>query len=74
MEVGNIEAMWTIEDLPGFEQLAPADQLWIIALAIEENGGPAEYVRALRKSADRLDELGWWLSQAACIFHCRGHH
>lgn len=69
-----ITGMWTVEHIPDFKQLPPADQLWLIALAVEDNGGPAEYVRVLRNSADRLDELGWWLSQAACIFDCRGHH
>ncbi len=54
--------MWTIEEIPGFEQLPPADQLWLIALAVEENGGPAEYVQSLRSVAERLDELGWWVA------------
>jgi len=41
----------------------PAEQLWVIALAVEENGGPVEYVSALRHMAERLEELGWWLSE-----------
>lgn len=53
--------MWTVEDIPYFEQLPPADQLWLIALAVEENGGPTEYVRALRLIADQLDALRAWL-------------
>lgn len=53
--------MWDVERIPEFERLAPGDQLWLIALAIKENGGPAEYVAALRELAERLEELGWWL-------------
>jgi hypothetical protein len=51
--------MWDIEQLHNFEHLPPADQLWLIALAVEENGGPAEYVLTLRRLAERLDEVGW---------------
>ena len=43
--------------------LIPAEQLWVIALAVKENGGPTEYVSALRHMAERLEELGWWLSE-----------
>ncbi len=53
--------MWVVEPLPDFEQLSPADQAWLIALAVEENNGLREYVRALRLLAEQLDQLGWWL-------------
>jgi hypothetical protein len=29
---------------------------------MEENGGPAAYVVALRAVADRLEDVGWWLT------------
>jgi hypothetical protein len=53
--------MWVLEELPNFEMVPPADQLWLIALAVEENGGPTEYVRALRSIAEHVEEFGWWL-------------
>jgi hypothetical protein len=54
--------VWECDELPMFNQLPPADQVWLIALAVEENGGPAQYVRALRSLADQLEEFGWWAS------------
>jgi hypothetical protein len=54
--------MWIIEEIPRFEQLTPADQLGLIAPAVEDNCGPAEYVCALRFIAAQLEELGWWMS------------
>lgn len=53
--------MWQVEEISAFESLPPADQLWLIALGVEDNGGPAEYVVALRDLAERLEELGWWI-------------
>lgn len=41
--------------------LTPAERLWVVALTIEENGGPADYVLSLRDLAERLEALGWWL-------------
>jgi hypothetical protein len=55
-------AMWDIEGLPAMVDCSPADRLWIIALALEEAGGPADHVRALRDLAECLEELGWWLA------------
>jgi len=55
--------MWTPEPDLDLDNLPPADQLWIIALAIEEAGGPSEYVLALRKVAEHLEEVGWWLTE-----------
>ena len=43
--------------------LAPPDQLWVIAQAVEENGGPAGYVAAVRAVADRLGEMGRRLAE-----------
>ena len=43
--------------------LAPPEQLWVIAQAVEENGGPAAYVAALRAVGERLEEMGWWLAE-----------
>ena len=43
--------------------LPPADCLWVIALHIEEAGGPSNHVLALRRIAERLDDLGWWISE-----------
>ena len=54
--------MWTIEEIPGLDQLPPADQLWIIALAVGENARAPEYINALRLSAERLEDLGCWVS------------
>jgi hypothetical protein len=53
--------MWGVE-LVKLGLLRPAEQLWIIAQAVEENGGPQDYVLALRTVADRLEEVGWWLT------------
>jgi hypothetical protein len=57
--------MWDTEDLPSVAEVPPADQLWIIALAAEEAGGPPEHVLALRQLAEQLEELGWWLASPA---------
>ena len=54
--------MWIME-IPDPLDLTPADQLWVIAQAMEENGGPAAYLAALRAVADRLEEVGWWLAE-----------
>jgi hypothetical protein len=43
--------------------LAPTEQLWVIALAMEENGAPLAYIAVLWALADRLEELGWWLAE-----------
>lgn len=61
----HLDDMWDIEEIPDFEHLPPADQLWIIALGVEENGGPTDYVAALRALAERLEELGWWVGGEA---------
>jgi hypothetical protein len=76
-----VARMWIVDELPDFEQLPPADQLWLIAQAVEENGGPAEYVLAMRNMATCLEELGWWLenkqitegSGDAPLLHSRNH-
>jgi hypothetical protein len=54
--------------------LHPADQLWLIALAVEENGGPAEYVLALRRVAERLEQIGWWISEEATEANVRADY
>jgi len=54
--------MWILE-VPDIGLLMPAEQLWIIAQAVEENGGPAAYLAALRSIAARLEDLGWWLAE-----------
>ena len=54
--------MWSVE-LEGLVGLTPAEQLWVIAQVMEENGGPAAYVAALRGIAARLEEVGWWLAE-----------
>ena len=56
--------MWNTVGLPEIEQLPKADQLWIIALAVEANGGPSDYVGALRAVAQRLQEMGWWINES----------
>jgi hypothetical protein len=50
--------MWIVEPIEAFDWLLPTNQFWLIALAVEENGGPAEYAHALRTLAEHLDELG----------------
>jgi hypothetical protein len=45
--------------------LRPPEQLWVIAQAVQDNGGPGSYVTALRALAGHLEELGWWLAEAA---------
>jgi hypothetical protein len=47
--------------------LPPQDQLWIIAQAVEENGGPSDYVGVLRQLAERLEDTGWWLREPAKV-------
>jgi len=57
--------MWRIDADLDLGALTPAEQLWVIALACEENGAPAAYYLALRKLAEHLEELGWWLREPA---------
>jgi hypothetical protein len=54
--------MWNL-DLPELGGLTPAEQLWVLAQAVEENGGPPDYVLALRRLAERFEDLGWWLAE-----------
>ncbi len=54
--------MWIMDSELDLTSLTPAERLWLIALALEENGGPADYVLALRELAERLEALGWWLA------------
>jgi hypothetical protein len=54
--------MWDVE-LPVLGALTPSEQLWVIAQALVENGGPPSYALALRRLAERLEELGWWLGE-----------
>ena len=59
-----LAAVLSAPDIGGFDVRTLLDQpAHDIALAVEENGGPAEYVRSLRRLAERLDELGWWLGE-----------
>ena len=44
--------MWDVE-FPELGALTPAEQLWVIAQAVEENGGPPSYALALRRSGER---------------------
>jgi hypothetical protein len=39
--------MWNLEMLE-LRDLRPAEQLWVIAQAVEEHEGPTAYVKALR--------------------------
>lgn len=55
--------MWIL-DVPELRGLTPAEQLWFVAHAVEENGGPRKYVQVLRRLAERLQELGWWLQES----------
>jgi hypothetical protein len=55
--------MWILDEQLIMSALTPPEQLWIIAQAVDENGGPAAYVAALRAVADRLEEVGWWLAE-----------
>ena len=43
--------------------LTPPEQLWVIAQAVEENGGPRDYVLGLRHLAERLEGMHWWLQE-----------
>jgi hypothetical protein len=54
--------MWRVE-LEHLGGLTPAEQLWVIAQAVEENGGPPAYAASLRSVADRLEGLSWWLAE-----------
>jgi len=55
--------MWALEEHLGLESLTPPEQLWIIAQAVEENGGPRDYVLVLRHLAERLEDMRWWLQE-----------
>ena len=59
--------MWTLEEDLAIDVLYPPDQLWIIAQAVEENGGPRDYVGALRQLAERLEDTSWWLREPTKI-------
>ncbi|MCI0624178.1 MAG: hypothetical protein L0387_21435 [Acidobacteria bacterium] len=52
------------DHLPKPGDLTPPERIWVIALALEEAGAPAEHVLALREVAERLEDLGWWLGKA----------
>ena len=54
--------MWIV-DVPELGMLTPADQLWIIAQAGEEAGGPLTLCPSTRCLAGRLEDAGWWLSE-----------
>jgi hypothetical protein len=58
--------MWNL-DVPELDALPAAGQLWVIAQAVEENGGPRSYAESLRRLAERLEELGWWLAEPSRI-------
>jgi len=55
--------MWNL-DVADLEDTPPADQLWVVAQAIEEYGGPRAYVVAVRRLAGQLETIGWWLAEA----------
>lgn len=41
--------MWTVDPELDLSILTPAEQLWLVVLAIEENGAPPEYIGAVRQ-------------------------
>ena len=45
---------------PSVADLCPADQLWIIAYTLELAGGPADHIYALRRLAERLEDLHYY--------------
>jgi hypothetical protein len=59
--------MWILEPDLAIDVLSPPDQLWVIAQAVEENGGPRDYAAALRQLAERLEDTGWWLREPANV-------
>ena len=59
--------MWILEPDLAIDALPRPDQLWIIAQAVEENGGPRDYVRVLRQLAEHLEDAGWWLGEPARV-------
>jgi hypothetical protein len=58
--------MWNVE-VADLDLLRPAEKLWIIAQAVEENGGPRSYVEALRQLAERLEDTSWWLREPSKV-------
>ena len=50
-------------DLLDLGALTPAEQLWVIAHALEELEAPRTYVPTLRELAATLEELGFWLAE-----------
>jgi hypothetical protein len=65
MATSKTPPMWILEPDLAIDVLPPSDQLWVIAQAVEENGGPRDYVGALRQLAERLEDTSWWLREAA---------
>jgi hypothetical protein len=57
--------MWHVECRCGsrLSALTPTELLWIVALAIEDSGGPSGHVLAIRRLAARLEDLTWWLAE-----------
>lgn len=45
--------------------IAPTSRTLGHRASMEENGGPISYVTTLRSFAERLEHLGWWLSEPA---------
>lgn len=65
--------MWSHEDLDDLGALSPTEQLWVIALAVEDTGGPSSCVDALRMLACRLEDVGWWLREPTGVGAAGGH-
>jgi type II secretory pathway component PulJ len=54
----------------GLTLSTPPDQLWLVALYLEENGAPQHYILAVRRIAEQLEQLGWWLSEPDLTLAC----
>jgi hypothetical protein len=55
--------MWHVGPELDLATLTPGELLWLVALGVEENGGPTAYVLALRALADQLEGMGAFLSE-----------
>jgi hypothetical protein len=61
--LAGLYGMWIIDPDFDLDALTPAEPLWVVALSIEENGGPAGEILVVRQLAASLEDLSWWLTE-----------
>jgi hypothetical protein len=54
----------------GLTLSTPPDQLGLVALYLEENGARNITYLLVRRIAEQLEQLGWWLSEPDLTLAC----